>query len=65
MIENHKKEHGIAICRYKYTLLCHLQKKTGYSERTEIDVRRSCILTQALKNGHKWRFDPTKLLKEF
>ena len=35
------------------------------SERTEIDVRRSCILTQALKNGHKWRFDPTKLLKEF
>ena len=32
-------------------------------EKTEIDVRRSHILVGALKEGHKRRFDPTKLLK--
>ena len=32
-------------------------------DRTEIDVRRSHILADALKEGRKRRFDPTKLLK--
>ena len=35
------------------------------AERTEIDVRRSHILADALKEGHKRRFDSTKLLKVF
>ena len=33
------------------------------SDRTEINVRRSHILSDALKEGHKRRFEPTKLLK--
>lgn len=33
------------------------------SDRTEIDIRRSHILADALKECGKRRFDPTKLLK--
>ena len=31
-------------------------------DRQEIDIRRSHVLQDALKEGHKRRFDPTKLL---
>ena len=33
------------------------------SDRTEIDIRRTHVLADALKEGHKRRFDPNKLLK--
>lgn len=33
------------------------------ANRTEIDIRRSHILVDALKEGGKRRFDATKLLK--
>ena len=33
------------------------------ADTTEIDVRRDYVLMDALNEGHKKRFDPTKLLK--
>ena len=33
-------------------------------DRQEIDIRRSHVLQDALKEGHKRRFDPTKLLND-